>query len=473
MSDKENKIHTEILSIDRLLFSMSLSIPEYQRPYKWSPKNVHQLIDDILLHKNKSSYRIGTVVLHQDTKSLDIVDGQQRMLTLTLITYALFKNKEELITKFFVTNKKSNNIEQLSLLKLEFENDISKHNLSANYKEIIRRVDVFGEKEIDFFFTKCQMVSITLYDISEAFQFFDSQNARGKDLDPHDLLKAFHLREMASASEAEKMETVAEWESLDAEKLAHLFDNYLFRVRNWSKGKSARYFTKNEVNLFKGISFDHTENFPFEYAYRINHFYTEKYNANIERNIDLQKREYPFQLDQIIINGKRFFEMVIHYHKIVKKLEGLHWLFNKTEKERMQRISFLSDYDDQANNNLMIKLGTYDGKGRVGNQYVRNLFDCCLLYYMDRFGTYNLDKALVKFFIWSYSIRLELHAVQLASVDNKAIMPNFNFFKKIREAVHPAEVYNKELAMVDRLAFKNDPIITKLFKKYKYLDERN
>lgn len=40
-------------------------------------------------------------------------------------------------------------------------------------------------------------------DISEAFQFFDSQNARGKALYPHDLLKAYHLREMAGVSEEE------------------------------------------------------------------------------------------------------------------------------------------------------------------------------------------------------------------------------------------------------------------------------
>lgn len=156
MSNNQNKINTEIVSIEKLLFSRDLSIPEYQRPYKWTAKNVHQLIDDILLYKNKSSYRIGTIVLYQDTNSLDIVDGQQRMLTLTLITYALFKNKEALISKYFAENKKANKVEQLSLLKLEFENDISKHNLSTNYNEIVRRVDSFGEEEIAFFFTKCQ-----------------------------------------------------------------------------------------------------------------------------------------------------------------------------------------------------------------------------------------------------------------------------------------------------------------------------
>jgi hypothetical protein len=39
-------------------------------------------------------------------------------------------------------------------------------------------------------------VIINVDKVEEAFQLFDSQNTRGKELDPHDLLKAYHLREM-------------------------------------------------------------------------------------------------------------------------------------------------------------------------------------------------------------------------------------------------------------------------------------
>lgn len=41
-----------------------------------------------------------------------------------------------------------------------------------------------------------EVVVICVDKVSEAFQLFDSQNTRGKALDPHDLLKAYHLREM-------------------------------------------------------------------------------------------------------------------------------------------------------------------------------------------------------------------------------------------------------------------------------------
>ena len=71
------------------LLDKSLIIPEYQRAYKWQPKHVNQLIDDIVHHRTKPCYRLGTVVLHQakdpESAVLNIVDGQQRLLTLTLL----------------------------------------------------------------------------------------------------------------------------------------------------------------------------------------------------------------------------------------------------------------------------------------------------------------------------------------------------------------------------------------------------
>ena len=91
MSDIKYKPHT--ISVKELLEYWRLTIPEYQRPYKWTERNVNQLIDDILGNTDKTSYRIGTLVLHHDTNDdkYNIVDGQQRTVTLTLIAIALIK----------------------------------------------------------------------------------------------------------------------------------------------------------------------------------------------------------------------------------------------------------------------------------------------------------------------------------------------------------------------------------------------
>lgn len=310
------ELDPKIIKIKDLLQKDNLQIPDYQRPYKWTEKNVNQLIDDILLYKDKSAYRLGTLVVHKENENdkLNIVDGQQRTITLTLIADALIKGE------------KLKNIKGLAdfttdLVNLPFSNDISKSNIQNNYKVIERRVNEFDENATLFFFNKCELVEVILTDISEAFQFFDSQNARGKDLEPHDLLKAFHLREMnKSSTEAERLATVESWEAMDTNKLSEMFALYLYRIRNWSKGRSARYFTKNEVDIFKGISPEVQEDYPFAKIFRIAHYYTENYNRSYHKSIDKNKFDYPFQIDQTIINGKRFFEMVAYYDRLIDEI---------------------------------------------------------------------------------------------------------------------------------------------------------
>ena len=86
MGIKEKSIKT----VYNFLHDSSLAIPEYQRPYKWTVKNVKQLFDDIqTFKKNKSAYRLGTIVLHWDGEKRNIVDGQQRTVTLLMTIHAL------------------------------------------------------------------------------------------------------------------------------------------------------------------------------------------------------------------------------------------------------------------------------------------------------------------------------------------------------------------------------------------------
>ena len=111
---------------------------------------------------------------------------------------------------------------------------------------------------------------------------------------------------------------------MDQKDLALLFNEYLFRVRNWSKGRRAKFFTKSNVDVFKGVSLDASGNYNFIQPYRINHFFIEKYNSDLERKIDRQVANYPFQIDQIIINGKRFFEFVTYYSEIIEGIKETH-----------------------------------------------------------------------------------------------------------------------------------------------------
>jgi uncharacterized protein with ParB-like and HNH nuclease domain len=190
---------SKIISVRELLADSSLAIPQYQRPYKWTGKNINQLFSDIAIHKDKSSYRLGTIVFHQDGDRKNIVDGQQRTISLLLAARALIMRRRERELDRKDLKEQLEKLER-TMVNPSFKSEISKLNIRNNYLEIYRIVfrSDFTEEHIDFLLNKCEVVSVALTDVSEAFQFFDSQNARGRDLEPHDLLTVFHGASLTS-----------------------------------------------------------------------------------------------------------------------------------------------------------------------------------------------------------------------------------------------------------------------------------
>ena len=88
-------IREEGVSVVRVgdLIADNLRIPPYQRPYRWEPSTALQLLNDIsdAFHDDERSqipYVLGAAILHQekaDDGPLNVVDGQQRLLTLKMI----------------------------------------------------------------------------------------------------------------------------------------------------------------------------------------------------------------------------------------------------------------------------------------------------------------------------------------------------------------------------------------------------
>ncbi len=470
--------------VQEILFDKELHRPAFQRQYKWTPKHVNQLIEDIVVHFHKKikTYRIGTAVFYFDDSKQrkEIVDGQQRLITLSLIAHALLtgKNTREFASRF-------GTIEGLTLLtKCTFTGSITKENVAANYQEIVREVSNFSNDEIRFFFENCELVCITRQDITEAFQFFDSQNARGKDLDPHDLLKAYHLREMAGATEEEIKELIETWENEKDDDLNELFGQYLFRIRRWAKRRSARFLTKANADVFKGVSLRKVNNYAYVYPLKISDVYTDEFNSHPHRKIDEVKKDFPFQVDQVIINGRRFFEMTSYYQQTVKKFKAVHKSAFKdgmsTEEEAKEIRSFLDkleflDITDPSSINYRIfkGLSIYEGRQRQGDQYARVLFDAALIYYTDKFGNADLERVIPKIFIWAYRLRLDQQSLQLASADTYA-MSSESMFNVIREATEPKNVYQAYIVPLDEAVSTKTAKIEQLFIELKYLrDEQS
>ena len=429
------------------LLAQQLTIPEYQRPYKWQAKHVNQLIDDIFNHRTKPCYRLGTVVLHQDKESvnenkkqtLNIVDGQQRLLTLTLLC-TILDGAEKTISS--------------TLLEHKFESSVSIDNLKNNAQIISERVTSLNTTEkqdlLNFVLNKCELIQVILDDLSEAFQFFDSQNARGKALAPHDLLKAYHLREMMDATtQAERLHHVSLWEQGvnpddDSANLHIIMGEFLFRMRRWIDGDYGITFSRHNIDVFKGINLDNTQ-YAYVDAMLGLDYAVETFNADPARKWDKKTKSYPFQVEQVMINGKRFFEYIQHYMAIHTSL-----FVGKEAK----LASFINNYT------------RYNGSHRKGDSYVRNLFLCTVMYYYDKFGDVELKKAAQICYRWAYYLRLELQRIGMESVDNHA-KSRSGLFRAIRKAVHPQQVLNFQPLYIKEPKFTNAKEVKKFIEAMK------
>jgi hypothetical protein len=355
------------IKLEDLILS-NLTIPTYQRPYKWTEKNVVTLLDDIfeyVIVKNKD-YRIGNIILHKEGNSNNVVDGQQRLTTISILLKRLDKNFNTL------------------LLNQYFKHNISKNNIVYNFRVINQWLTTkFGgredkEKELynlyNLILKKCEFILFTVYQQDEAFQLFDSQNSRGKELEPYDLLKAFHLRGMNNDSEEERTKCVERWEkSIDDNTLKPILGNHLFRIRKWSKNESKYNFTKEEIGEFKGISLNREQKFPYESAMRmLDGFIANAQNDKFLKNMRVAQ-EFPFSITMPIINGKRFFEYVDFYILKREKLFDL----DKEDSIRAEMPEFVTFYEEYC---------LYNKHWRSGDEKVRNLYDNILLAFTDKFG---------------------------------------------------------------------------------------
>lgn len=469
-------LNPKVITLNKL-YQRSLSIPDYQRPYKWTEKNVRTLFDDLdyfvagITPKNRDDdrykYRLGTIVLHKKSESENcIVDGQQRTLTFYLIRQALFARAHEL--KGLTVPDFSLNIPACR---------ITQENLRRNYDVVEKllakpRTKPLAEY-IDIVLNKCEFVIVELGELSEAFQFFDSQNSRGLDLHPHDLLKAYHLREFDPSEVEMKAQAVKQWEQRNEKEVHRIFSHYLYPIRQWTKGKKAFQFTKEQIDGFKGLSLhqEQESHSPFSQAYSILHSTVDEYNRDRFRRIDKMHLSYPFQITQTMINGRRFFEWFAHYESkglgLINSEKHGDWIEPLLQTATSKKIWKVINGLDIAENPKQYK---YSGRTRTGDGYVRKLFNAFLLAYYDRFGGTEFSSALEMGFIWAYSLRLTQSSVYESSIENHVL--NQNLFRRLDESLRPKDFFNFSINIYIKTSdtSKVDGI-KKLFKEMKYMAE--
>lgn len=413
-----------------------LRIPEYQRPYKWTAKNANQLLDDIIeaMNANKEVYRVGTLILHKDQNGYNIVDGQQRTITFVLLLCSFAEVLESPIHIEFLGQRLS-------------DNNYNRHNVKNNYHSVRRRLmQVKDDKGYlvklkEYVEERCEMIIVITDDLSEAFQFFDSQNARGKALYPHDLLKAYHLREMRSLDVLSTERIVKMWEDLDQKKLAVLFNDYLYRLKEWLNGDRSVELNEHNIDMFKGVT--SRDNYPYAQFYKGAFAYADDINKSQVPFVTGIQELDAFQLNAPIVAGKPFFEYAKHYFDILADIQ------NNDKYEGY----FIND------NEIVRTLDLRKYKNGVGNGITRLMFDTTILLYVDRFcpavpsrvDIEYLDQFVDFAFIWAYSMRAQFKNVGWLVAQNYIldrtkkdnVVNSFNIYKEIADSDSPRNLINR------------------------------
>ncbi|MBS7310107.1 MAG: DUF262 domain-containing protein [Treponema sp.] len=417
MSDENLKI----VSVAELL-KENLGIPIYQRPYRWTTESAALLFNDIheSFLKLGQEYRIGTVVLHNDSeqKKLMIVDGQQRLTTLSILVLC--------IQEILQSTSDINFSDYTGLLNSdETYSNLSLDAARNNYKVLKDKCLEIKDELIEFFkyiSEKCTFVKIITDSEQQAFQFFDSQNSRGKELAPHDLLKSYHLREMSNDNLDLKLSLVGAWEKVNQKKLALFFQNHLYPLTTWYKGKSGLNYSSKHIKTFKGLKQDNKYNYAI--YHKAANLYIEHFNSDNMFELTCSNEINQFQLTQPVVAGRRFFSYTLYYLNMYEKV-----------------CSIIEKEFDGPNVKDIVR-DTYGGNG-----YIRNLFINIIMFYIDKFDFDSLSKTVLKkLFKWAYSLRLKMYSVYPETVNNYALGNNnranygLRMFNKISEMTSPSDM---------------------------------
>ena len=213
-----------------------LTIPNYQRIYCWEERHVKCLLDDVFEHiasAGDTPYRLGTLILHAHDGHYDIIDGQQRLITLALLLSTLGIKTSLLKEK--LTSKQSK-------AYVAYNKHLIQQYVDRRIPQASKRIEQAESllQRIEWSVLILQNTSIDL-----AYTFFSRQNSRGVALSDYDLLKAHHLRYIPLGNESQAQHVTEVWNQMIEEgrkenqntqpDYVRTLDTYIYRLRKWMR----------------------------------------------------------------------------------------------------------------------------------------------------------------------------------------------------------------------------------------------
>ncbi|MGL5125023.1 MAG: DUF262 domain-containing protein [Fusobacteriaceae bacterium] len=294
-----NKIDARHYNINEILGNKKYYIDDYQREYRWEKRQIEELLSDLwskfnefyseqhncLAVKDYGSYFLGSILVSQKENDEYIVDGQQRLTSLSLLVIYLYNSlksmdlssqTDKLSSMIYSDNfgEKAFNIEVKDrelCMKALFDNEweiyrpqednVSAINLIERYiniNDFFQNVGLNKTNIMHFIYwlkSNVYLVKISTSSDDDAYTIFETMNDRGLNLDNTEMLKGYLI---ANISEDKRNQSndiwkkrIAELKNLNSEEDSIFFKNWLraryaksSRLKNQSGGYLAEDFEK-------------------------------------------------------------------------------------------------------------------------------------------------------------------------------------------------------------------------------------
>lgn len=259
---KSNLLDTKTLAFNDIIGNGKIyTVPQFQRDYSWDQDNWEDLWNDILnIYEENDSHYMGSIVLQNNGNSnFQIIDGQQRFTTLSIISLAIISKIKELaadnidketneervdlLIKDYLGQKDSVSLKYSSKLFLNENNDgfyqqrLLNFREPVNYRKLIdsdkllwdsyqfyiKRVNELfekldsGEKLASFLKDvigkNLLFIQITVEDELNAYTVFETLNSRGVELTSTDLLKNY-LFSLVAKSPTDLSQVKSQWKKI-------------------------------------------------------------------------------------------------------------------------------------------------------------------------------------------------------------------------------------------------------------------
>jgi len=252
-------------NIKEILANDNYIIPRYQRNYAWGKAEISQLIKDIdeffpTENNEKKSYYLGSLVcFKREEGSFELIDGQQRHTTITLINLVL-KNWQNVIEnivsdtnlKFDSRKKIQNYIESLyKTEKATFLKQAGELNITGigSFKDAIEIIqEELRVKDVQNFaknfYENVYLFRVEVPEDTDLNHYFEIMNNRGEQLEKHEIVKALLMGKISNTKEQRKFATI--WDACSD------MNDYVYF--NFNKADRQNLFDNN--GKLKGEKFD-------------------------------------------------------------------------------------------------------------------------------------------------------------------------------------------------------------------------